>query len=101
MEAVREARLQRDAVAHRPGETAERGRRGRERVVRRGVCAAAESVSQQQLVERHARDLSAELAVCVQESAALALPADVFGGELEGGSGAMHEVGFLDAEQRV
>src|SRR5687768_16714625 len=100
MKGVREARLQRGAFAHRARETAERSRRGRERVVRRRVRAAGEPVAQQQLVERHAPDVAAELAVRVQEAAALALPADVFGGELEGGAGALYEVGLLDAEQR-
>ena len=94
MKAVGEARRER---LRRPPSAAQSGRAARPRRPANsfsGVHARPAIASQhQELVERRAADVRADLAVRMQEAAAVALPADVFGGELEGGAGAAQEIG--------
>ena len=102
VKAVREARGERVRSpmgrANRPSRAAGAGHANRSP----GCCVpAGERFAQQEFVERRAADVGADVAVRMQEAAALALPAQVFAGELVGGAGALHEIRLRDAEQRM
>ena len=92
MKAVGEARGQGLRITHGPGEAPEAGGHRRQRVVLRSFEVSVDGLQHQVLVEGRAADVAADLAVRMQEAAAVALPSEMFGGELERGPGATHEV---------
>ena len=95
---VREARRELVGSRHRPRESPETRGFGSERIRLGAGAPARHLLTQQELVERRSANIRADIAVCMQETAAVALPAYVFARQLEGGAGAAQELRFLNAD---